>query len=641
MYDYNQLNEMLVADLRSIAEKLNIRDFKKLIKQELVYKILDEQALSSKSTDMEVKDEDELKYSKRPRTRTVVGQSKPQRVGTSKKMKNSDQVIVSQEEKSDKKPLFKDPSEMIEEPVPVEVPTVEVETKTEAPQPKIEKTEDKSQKQKLTGQEKKPQHQNKTNQPNTQPKIANQPKNENTPQQKQVESRTSDSPQPEPKQNPNPNSRQNQQPNQQSNRPNTERNNESVVEPSTDSASTEGTKTIDLQKQQQIPQQQKIAKEEIKFNLEIEGIIAGEGVLETMSDGFGFLRSADYNYLSSPDDIYISPGQIRTHGLKTGDTVKGNIRPPKEGEKFFAMTKVEKVNGLDPTLAKERVPFDYLTPLFPTEKFNLITDPGGRDYGNRMIDLFSPIGKGQRGLIVAQPKTGKTYLLKDVANAIATNHPECYLIVLLIDERPEEVTDMRRNVKAEVIASTFDEPAENHVRVANVVLEKSKRLVESGLDVVILLDSITRLARAYNTVAPTSGRVLTGGVEANALQRPKKFFGAARKIEDGGSLTILATALIDTGSRMDEVIFEEFKGTGNMELQLDRSLANKRLYPSIDLTKSSTRREELLLDEATLKRMFILRNYLADMKPEEAMDFLRKYMLGTKTNEEFLKSMNG
>ena len=383
-----------------------------------------------------------------------------------------------------------------------------------------------------------------------------------------------------------------------------------------------------------------VPKEE-KFDIELDGIIEGEGILEMMPDGYGFLRSADYNYLTSPDDIYVSPSQIKLFGLRTGDTVCGAIRPPKEGEKYFALLRVSKINGLDPQDVRDRVPFDYLTPLFPTEKFTLTTSPTGRDFGNRLIDLFTPIGKGQRGLIVAQPKSGKTFLLKDVANAISNNHPECYLIILLVDERPEEVTDMKRNVKAEVIASTFDEPAENHVRVAGVVLEKAKRLVESGHDVCILLDSITRLARAYNTVAPASGKVLSGGVEANALQKPKKFFGAARKIENGGSLTILATALTETGSKMDNVIFEEFKGTGNMELQLDRSLANKRLYPAIDLTKSSTRREDLLFDKETLQRMFILRNHLADMKPDEAFEFLRKNMVHTSSNEEFLNSMNG
>lgn len=378
-----------------------------------------------------------------------------------------------------------------------------------------------------------------------------------------------------------------------------------------------------------------------RFDIELDGVIEGEGILEMMPDGYGFLRSSDYNYLTSPDDIYVSPSQIKLFGLRTGDTVRGAIRPPKEGEKYFALLRVSRINGLEPQDIRDRVPFDYLTPLFPNEKFTLNSSPTGRDFGNRIIDMFTPIGKGQRGLIVAQPKTGKTFLLKDVANAIAKNHPECYLIVLLIDERPEEVTDMKRSVNAEVVASTFDEPADNHVRVAGIVLEKAKRLVECGHDVVVLLDSITRLARAYNTVAPASGKVLSGGVEANALHKPKKFFGAARNIEDGGSLTILATALTDTGSKMDSVIFEEFKGTGNMELQLDRSLSNKRIYPAVDLTRSSTRRDDLLLDKDTLQRMFILRNHLADMKPDEAMEFLRKHLLNTTSNEEFLTSMNG
>jgi transcription termination factor Rho len=378
-----------------------------------------------------------------------------------------------------------------------------------------------------------------------------------------------------------------------------------------------------------------------RFDIELDGIIEGEGILEMMPDGYGFLRSADYNYLTSPDDIYVSPSQIKLFGLRTGDTVKGAIRPPKEGEKYFALLRVSKINGLDPKDIRDRVPFDYLTPLFPQEKYNLTVSPTGRDYSTRTIDMFTPIGKGQRGLIVAQPKTGKTFLLKDVANAIAKNHPESYIIVLLVDERPEEVTDFKRSVNAEVVASTFDEPAENHVRVAGIVLEKAKRLVECGHDVVILLDSITRLARAYNTVAPASGKVLSGGVEANALHKPKKFFGAARNIEGGGSMTILATALIDTGSKMDGVIFEEFKGTGNMELQLDRNLANRRLWPAVDLTKSSTRRDDLLFDRDTLQRLFILRKHLSDMKPEEAMEFLLKHMQNTRSNEEFLASMNG
>lgn len=375
------------------------------------------------------------------------------------------------------------------------------------------------------------------------------------------------------------------------------------------------------------------------FNIEFDGIIQGEGVLEMMPDGYGFLRSSDYNYLSSPDDVYVSPSQIKLFGLKTGDTVFGAVRPPKEGEKYFALLKVETINGKGPEEVRDRVPFDYLTPLFPFEKLNLFTQPS--DYSTRIMDLFTPIGKGQRGLIVAQPKTGKTMLLKAVANAIAANHPECYLMIVLVDERPEEVTDMERSVKAEVIASTFDEPAEKHVKVSTIALQKAKRLVECGHDVVILLDSITRLARAHNTVAPASGKVLSGGVEANAMQKPKQFFGAARKIENGGSLTILATALIDTGSKMDEVIFEEFKGTGNMELQLDRRLANRRIFPAIDLVASSTRRDDLLLERDVLQRMNLLRVYLTDMNAEEAMNELLKRMRGTKSNEEFLASMNG
>ena len=381
------------------------------------------------------------------------------------------------------------------------------------------------------------------------------------------------------------------------------------------------------------------SKKEPAFNIEFDGVVTGEGVLEMMPDGYGFLRSSDYNYLSSPDDVYVSPSQIKLFGLKTGDTVTGTVRPPKEGEKYFALLKVENINGKSPDEVRDRVPFDYLTPLFPFQKLNLFTT--SNNYSTRIIDLFSPVGKGQRGLIVAQPKVGKTVLLKEVANAIAANHPEVYLMVVLIDERPEEVTDMERSVRGEVIASTFDEPADKHVKVSAIALQKAKRLVECGHDVVILLDSITRLARAYNTVAPSSGKVLSGGVEATAMQKPKQFFGAARKIENGGSLTILATALIDTGSKMDEVIFEEFKGTGNMELQLDRRLANRRIFPAIDLVASSTRRDDLLLDRDVLKRMNILRLYINDMNTEEAMNELLKRMRGTKSNEEFLASMNG
>ena len=374
-------------------------------------------------------------------------------------------------------------------------------------------------------------------------------------------------------------------------------------------------------------------------DFEFDGIIESEGVLEMMPDGYGFLRSSDYNYLSSPDDIYVSQSQIKLFGLKTGDTVRGNVRPPKEGEKYFPLIRVSKINGLNPNIVRDRVSFEHLTPLFPQEKFNLAER--GSSLSTRIIDLFSPIGKGQRGMIVAQPKTGKTMLLKDVANAIAKNHPEVYQIVLLIDERPEEVTDMQRSVRGEVVASTFDEPADKHVRVANIVLEKAKRLVECGHDVVILLDSITRLARAYNTVAPASGKILSGGIDANALHKPKRFFGAARNIEGGGSLTIIATALTETGSKMDEVICEEFKGTGNMELQLDRNISNRRIYPAIDLIKSSTRRDDLLLDEKTVQRMWVLRKYLADMNPIEAMEFINDRIKFSKNNEEFLISMNG
>ena len=514
MLDILQLNDMLVPELREKAEELGLKSYKKLTKQELIYRILDEQAVSTEDK-------------KAPAAKT-----------SEKK-----EEVIEETEK-----------EVAVEEKPAEEKKVE-----EKPKPRENKRNN-----------------NRSKDDSPRKKYDSNGKGDNRDRRK------------------------------------------------------------DDRRDNRKPQQQKP-----KFDVELDGIIEGEGILEMMPDGYGFLRSSDYNYLTSPDDIYVSPSQIKLFGLKTGDTVKGAIRPPKEGEKYFALLKVSKINGLDPKDIRERVPFDYLTPLFPDEKFTLTSHPEGKDLGNRIIDLFTPIGKGQRGLIVAQPKTGKTWLLQDVANAIAKNHPEAYLIVLLVDERPEEVTDMKRNVKGEVIASTFDEPAENHVRVANIALEKAKRLVESRHDVVILLDSITRLARAYNTVAPASGKVLSGGVEANALHKPKKFFGAARNIEKGGSLTILATALIDTGSKMDGVIFEEFKGTGNMELQLDRSLANKRMYPAIDLTKSSTRRDDLLQDKDVLTRMHILRKQLTDMKPDEAMNFLSKHMRSTRSNDEFMNSMNG
>jgi len=553
MFDILQLNDMLVPELRELAEKIGLKGYKRLNKKELIYKILDHQAISKEGQEgtEEVEGVEIDSFTKRPR-----------RMPSSNKSGSSDNKKSADEKKS---------------------------RTTKAASNK------------------------KSTSKNEKDKDNDNDKRDNDNKGRRRSSSSSHSEQ------------------DKDNRRQDNRSRDNKDNKKDDQSNRKG--------RQQSSSQQKPQKE--KFDIELDGIIEGEGILEMMPDGYGFLRSADYNYLTSPDDIYVSPSQIKLFGLRTGDTVRGAIRPPKEGEKYFALLRVSKINGLDPQDIRERVPFDYLTPLFPEEKFNLASSPTGRDLGNRMIDLFTPIGKGQRGLIVAQPKTGKTFLLKDMANAISKNHPECYIIVLLIDERPEEVTDFKRSVNAEVVASTFDEPADNHVRVANIVLEKAKRLVESGHDVVIMLDSITRLARAYNTVAPASGKVLSGGVEANALHKPKKFFGAARNIESGGSMTILATALIDTGSKMDGVIFEEFKGTGNMELQLDRGLANKRMFPAIDLTRSSTRREDLLLDKDTLQRMFILRNHLADMKPDEAMDFLRKQMAGTSNNDEFLAAMNG
>jgi transcription termination factor Rho len=557
-YDILQLNDMLVQELREIADKLTIPEFKKLSKQDLIYKILDAQAVNApdnkQSTEILV--EDNTPYEKIP---------------TLLKAKDKDQRI----EKRPRKRLEGEP-----EPGPKFPPKFD---KQAPSRPRFDKQESKM------------------------------------PIYEPVEEEEEDIPVTSALQVP-------------------EDDDDDYINPALMEFDDYTPTPKKEKKGQQAPQPEVGV---LKFNVELDGVIEGEGVLEMMQDGYGFLRSADYNYQTSPDDIYVSPSQIKLFGLKTGDAVRGAIRPPKEGEKYFALLKVSKINGLEPHDVRDRIPFDYLTPLFPNEKFTLASSPTGRDFSNRIIDLFTPIGKGQRGLIVAQPKTGKTFLLKDIANAIAKNHPECYLIVLLVDERPEEVTDMRRSVRAEVVASTFDEAAENHVRLANIVLEKAKRLVECGHDVVILLDSITRLARAYNTVAPSSGKVLSGGVEANALQKPKKFFGAARKIENGGSLTILATALVDTGSKMDAVIFEEFKGTGNMELSLDRTLANKRMYPAMNVNGSSTRRDDLLQDKDTIQRMYILRKHLADMKPDEAFEFLQKHMLHSSSNDEFLQSMNG
>lgn len=570
-YDILQLNEMLVPELREIAEKLNIKGYKKMTKKDLIYGILDEQAVSDIDTPNST--ENQTSEENAPR------QAKPRR-RTPNTEENKENVT----------------------------PVVEKESPDESD------NEERNNQRKNDFKKRDNNHRSRFTKPES--KSATPSEKENKEEEVKAEHPATEKPEPR------------------------SAFKKDYLEKRNNRSQETGKETKSPETNVTQAAETKVAEETPKFNIDLEGVIECDGVLEMMNDGYGFLRSADYNYLSSPDDVYVSPSQIKLFGLKTGDTVRGAIRPPKEGEKYFALLRVSNINGLEPQMVRDRVPFDYLTPLFPDQKFNL-SSGNSRDYGNRLIDLFTPIGKGQRGLIVAPPKTGKTFLLKDVANAIAANHPEVYLIVLLIDERPEEVTDMKRSVKAEVVASTFDEPADNHVRVAGMVLEKAKRLVESGHDVVILLDSITRLARAYNTVAPASGKVLSGGVEANALQKPKKFFGAARNIEDGGSLTICATALIDTGSKMDGVIFEEFKGTGNMELQLDRTLANKRMYPAVDLTKSSTRRDDLLLDKETLQRMFILRNHLADMKPDEAMEFLLKHMRMTNTNEEFLASMNG
>jgi transcription termination factor Rho len=554
MYDILQLNDMLVPELLDIAEQLNITNAKKADKQDLIYKILDKQALATSDATKNGTEKPKRKRIIKATTANTTEEAEVMNEPVKATKSTAVEPVKDDKKKRGRKPKEKDDPEETEEvpiakaeksgPVELDLPDLELGSRLIS----------------MLGDD--------------EPLMLDD-------------------------------------------------------EPSD---------ILEAQDEVTAPRQFS-SKKEPAFNIEFDGIIQAEGVLEMMPDGYGFLRSSDYNYLSSPDDIYVSPSQIKLFGLKTGDTVFGAVRPPKEGEKYFALLKVESINGKSPEEVRDRVPFDYLTPLFPFEKLNLFTQPN--NYSTRIMDLFTPIGKGQRGLIVAQPKVGKTMLLKEVANAIAANHPECYLMVVLIDERPEEVTDMERSVKAEVIASTFDEPAEKHVKVSAVALQKAKRLVECGHDVVILLDSITRLARAHNTVAPASGKVLSGGVEANAMQKPKQFFGAARKIENGGSLTILATALIETGSKMDEVIFEEFKGTGNMELVLDRRLGNKRIYPAIDLVASSTRRDDLLLDKEVLSRMNILRLYINDMNTEEAMSELLKRMRGTKSNEEFLASMNG
>jgi len=562
MYDILELNKKLVPELRDIAKELEIPKIDLLKKQDLIYKILDQQAINASSNKPEKK---------------TVPVTKAEPIKLEKKSFFTEKIEHEKSNKlinDEKLEFFDDDEKTVEE---IELNDTELEIDIIDPNATVEELEEKF-----------------DNTDRTEEKVIKFIKKENTTTfvANTVTNNNSNS----------------------SNNSNNSTNNNG------------GNKKYDKRNND-------------KF-FDFEGIITNSGVLEIMPDGYGFLRSADYNYFNSPDDIYVSQSQIKLFGLKTGDTVFGSIRPPKESEKYFPLIKVEEINGREPDFIRDRVPFDYLTPLFPEEKFN-ITGNGHNNISTRIIDMFSPIGKGQRGLIVAQPKTGKTVLLKDIANAISANHPEVYLIILLIDERPEEVTDMARSVKAEVISSTFDEPAERHVKVANIVLEKAKRLVECGHDVVILLDSITRLARAYNTVSPASGKVLSGGVDANALHKPKRFFGAARNIENGGSLTILATALIDTGSKMDEVIFEEFKGTGNMELQLDRKLSNRRIFPAVDINASGTRREDLLLDQDMMNKIWVLRHYLADMNSVEAMNFLGDRLKKTKDNIEFLVTMNG
>ena len=598
MYNILELNEKLLPELKVIAKELGLKRFDSLKKEDLVYKILDQQAIVS-STEKTKNTNDNKPKEKR--ARIAVKQEKSEEKvyssngGKEENRKNNPpkpqpaKARVSEQKQTP--PQQKQPS-----PQPVKLvkqPEKPVQKTVEIPFHEEEKKEEKT----VTTNVTTPKKEESQKPKQEMPKANNKPAERVKEQPKVVEKQAT----PENAQQNNNNQHNQERKNNHNNRKGENGNGEKPYE--------------------------------------FEGILTGTGVLEIMQDGYGFLRSPDYNYLSSPDDIYVSQSQIKLFGLKTGDTVVGSIRPPKEGEKYFPLVKVEKINGRSPEYVRDRVPFEHLTPLFPDEKFEL-TKGRNDNISVRIVDLFAPIGKGQRALIVAQPKTGKTVLLKDIANAIAANHPEVYMIVLLIDERPEEVTDMARNVRAEVVSSTFDEPAERHVKVAGMVHEKAKRLVECGHDVVILLDSITRLARAYNTVSPASGKVLSGGVDANALHKPKRFFGAARKIENGGSLTIIATALTDTGSKMDEVIFEEFKGTGNMELQLDRKLSNRRIFPAVDITASSTRRDDLLLDQETLNRMWILRKYISDMNSVEAMETIKSRMEKTHDNREFLISMN-
>lgn len=590
MFDIEVLKEMKLSDLQEIAKVAKINKYRSLKKDDLVYQILDLQAAKPEVIKSEIPTEKKAELPKEKRARILP-----------KKEVNQAPKI--------KKDLFSQPlKELPEEVIPVKEEVIE-EVKAEAPKEFAPKPNNKLPRKDFKEKKPLPHKVTKEEAPKAVPTVTETSEAAEIAQNEKNLSK-------------NPNYKANQN---NPNHPDYKKSNP-----------TEGTNGNNGNTNKNPHQNKKQNFREPDY--EFDGIIESEGVLEMMPDGYGFLRSSDYNYLASPDDIYLSTSQIRLFGLKTGDTVKGVVRPPKEGEKYFPLVKVLKINGHDPQVVRDRISFEHLTPVFPTEKFNLADR--NSTISTRIIDLFSPIGKGQRGMIVAQPKTGKTMLLKDVANAIAANHPEVYLIVLLIDERPEEVTDMQRSVRGEVIASTFDREPQEHVKIANIVLEKAKRLVECGHDVVILLDSITRLARAYNTVQPASGKILSGGVDANALQKPKRFFGAARNVENGGSLSIIATALTETGSKMDEVIFEEFKGTGNMELQLDRRISNKRIFPAIDLVSSSTRRDDLLLDENTIHRMWIMRKYLADMNPVEAMDFIHDRFKKTRNNEEFLISMN-
>ena len=665
MYDILELNEKLLSDLRQIAKELNVKRVESYKKKELIYKILDQQAMIPVEDTVPAAAKE-----KKPRVRIMKGGA--EKVGDSKGGLPKFRKPKDNKEAKKEKPEQLKP----EAAAPAAAPAQEATPKKEEPKViniahsaildkdlvlsrtengvVVEKKQEAAPEAPAENAPAKVDPVAQRGEQSQRPGRKFQPGNRQRPQEKSEAPKEGDK-------EANPEKKA-------ENAPSAEKANRQKFVPKRDKHAVKDVETIqhdieeeaiaeeepvaetDADRQQAAPAAQAQQEErpdnngKMRFDkrdkyYEFDGIIKSSGVLEIMPDGYGFLRSSDYNYLNSPDDVYVSQSQIKLFGLATGDTVEGTVRPPKEGEKYFPLIKVFSINGKSPEAVRDRIPFDHLTPLFPNEKFNL-TGNGHSNISTRVVDMFAPIGKGQRGLIVAQPKTGKTMLLKEIANAIAANHPEVYLIILLIDERPEEVTDMARSVNAEVIASTFDEPADRHVKVANIVLEKAKRMVECGHDVVILLDSITRLARAYNTVSPASGKVLSGGVDANALHKPKRFFGAARNIENGGSLTILATALTDTGSKMDDVIFEEFKGTGNMELQLDRKLSNRRIYPAVDITASSTRRDDLLLEDYTLNRIWILRNYLTDMNSVEAMQFVKDRLEKTKSNEEFLISMN-